>query len=170
ALIKERAGLELRQGRRDVALKVIEEGIAALGDKSRTVELRVFQADLLIEKGQKKEAAALIAALRQEGLAPALPDFLQARLLVDEKKWSAAQTLLEKARLPLAADAYWNGRVCALLGICYGQLGDGERQIATLIDAARSEPRWAALHYSIAQAYLNADNPQQALLYLEPFL
>jgi tetratricopeptide (TPR) repeat protein len=170
AFIKERASLEFRQGHRDLALQVIEDGLKALGNKTRTGELQIFRADLLIDAGKPKEAAAIIAALRHDGLAPALPDFLQARLFVTEKKWSQAQGLLEKSRPALAADPYWSSRVNALLGVCFGQLGDGDRQIAALLDAVRAEPRWAALNLSIGQAYLDADNPEQALLYLQPLL
>jgi predicted Zn-dependent protease len=170
AMIKERAGLELRQGRPDLALKVIEDGLKALHNKTRTGELQVFHADMLIDAGKTKEAASIIAQLRQEGLAPALPNFLQARLLIHDKKWGQAQALLEKTRPSLGSDPYWNGRINALIGFCFGQLGDGDRQIAALLDAARSEPRWAALNLSLGQAFLEADNPEQAFLYLQPLV
>src|SRR5205807_273810 len=135
--------------RRDAALKVIEEGLKALGNKTRTGELQIFHADLLIDAGKVKEAAAIVASLRQEGLAPSRPDFLQARLFVQEKKWSQAQALLDKVRPSLSLDPYWNSRVNALLAVCYDQLGDRERQLAALLDAARSDPRWAALNLSL---------------------
>ena len=170
AIIKELASLELRQGRRDRALQVIEDGLKALDQKVLSGELQIFRADLLIDAGRTKEAEALIAELRKEGLAPALPDFLEARLLIGAKAWQQAQALLEKSRAAIGADPYWNGRISALLGVCYGQQGDRDRQVAALLDAARSEPRWPALNFSLGQAYLDADNPEQALIYLAPLL
>lgn len=170
SMIKELASLELRQGRRDRALEVIEAGIKALGTKTSTGELQIFHADLLIDANRISDAEAIIAALRKEGLAPALPDFLEARILVQQRKWSEAQKLLEKARSTVGSDPYWNGRINALLGVCFGQLGDGDRQLASLLDAARTEARWPALNFSLGQAYLDADNPEQALQYLQPLL
>jgi predicted Zn-dependent protease len=173
-LVKELASLEIRQGRRDAALKVIDDGLKARADSSKgeslSGELQVYRADLLIDAGRVKEAGDVIAALRKDGLPPALPDFLDARLLIRDKKWSDAQVLLSKTRSALASDPYWSARVNALLALCYGQLGDPDRQLASLLDAARTESRWPALSFSLGQASLDADNPQQALVYLKPLI
>lgn len=168
AMIRELAALELREGHRDRALAVLEDGIRAVGAKTTSGELQVFRADLLIDAGKTAEAADVVAQLRKQGLSPALPDFLEARLLMDAEKWRPAQRRLENAAEALKSDPYWTGRISALLGVCYGQQGDVDRQIAALLTAARSEPRWAALNSNLGQAYLAAGDPQQALRTLEP--
>ena len=170
ALIRETANLELRLGKRDEAMRIAEQGLKDLKDKNiptATLDLQIFLADLLIDAGRKAEAKDLVVKLRELGLRSELGQFFEARLLADEKKYAEAIVLLDKTKIRVGTDPFWNTRVNALLGFCHGGLGDTERQIGALLDAARTDANWTELNLSLGQAYLTDGNIEAALSYLQ---
>ena len=166
SLLKEAAELELRAGHPDKALELATRGLANVtksGKQTRTVELQVFRTDLLIDAGKIAQAEAEIQAIRAQDPTTSLADFLRARLLVEGKNCRAAADLLEKIRLRLERDPYWNSRVNSLLGLAYLHLGDLDRRIQALTRALRTDPGWPPLAISLAQAYLESGQPARAL-------
>src|SRR5262249_30238233 len=153
SLLKEAAELELRAGHADKALDLATRGLANVtkaGKQTRTVELQVFRADLLIDAGKISQAEAEIKAIRAQDPMSSLADFLRARILVDAKNCRPAVDLLEKIRPRLEQDPYWNSRVNSLLGLAYLHLGDLERRIQSLTRALRTDPNWPPLSISLA--------------------
>ncbi|MCI0640926.1 MAG: tetratricopeptide repeat protein [Gemmataceae bacterium] len=151
AIVKALAGLEMRAGKREHAVAVLQ---TALKDLPKALELHVLLADLLIDEGQSAEAARRIDELRLAGMAPALPDYLEARLLMLGGRWHAALTLLERARPELEKLTDWTSRVHALLGVCYQHLGDDPQQLASFRRATALEPGWTGARFGLAVALL----------------
>ena len=166
-LLKEAAELELRAGHADKALELATRGLKSVGKETRTIELQLFRADLLIDAGKIAEAEEEIRGLKTltsiSTVADFRPEFLRARLLVVSKDYRQAADLLERIRPRLEPDFYWNTRVNSLLGLCYAELGDLERRIQALSRALRTDPSWPPLMTSLAQAYLESGQAAKAL-------
>ena len=166
-LLKESAELELRAGHAEKALELATRGLKNVGKETRTIELQLFRADLLIDAGKIAEAEDEIRGLRAQtsfsSFTDPRPDFLKARLLVAAKENRQAAELLEKIRPRLEQDPYWNTRVNSLLGLVYAELGDMEHRIQALSRALRTDPSWPPLVTSLAQAYLESGQPAKAL-------
>ena len=166
-LLKESAELELRAGHADKALELATRGLNSVGKQTRTIELQLFRADLLIDAGKIAEAEEEIRGIRAltsiSTFTDYRPQFLRARLLVAAKEYRQAAELLETIRPRLEQDPYWNTRVNSLLGLVYAELGDLERRIQALSRALRTDSSWPPLLISLAQAYLESGQPAKAL-------
>jgi len=157
------AQLEARLGRRAEAIACLRRGLDAV---PRSVYTLVFLADLLIDDGRCAEAEELKRRLRQDDPATPLADYLQARLDIAGRNWSAAAALLERARAELPANSPWNSQVEAALGLCYEQAGDIERQLAAYERAVELAPQWTAGRLGLAAALLSARRADEALAQL----
>jgi tetratricopeptide (TPR) repeat protein len=154
------AELELRLGRRTSAIEALRRGVEAL---PRSVELLVFLGDLLIDDGDTVAAAELNRRLRQDDPAQPLADYLEARLAIAARKWSEATPLLERARADLPPTSPWNSHVEAALGVCFGQAGDVDRELAAYERAVELAPDWTGGRLGLAAALLAARRGDDAL-------
>ena len=151
-LLKESAELESALGPARQGSGVGDaRGLKNVGKQTRTIELQLFRADLLIDAGKIAEAEDEIRGLRTQtsfsSFTDPRPDFLEARLLVAAKESRQAADLLEKIRPRLEQDSYWNTRVNSLLGLVYAELGDIMCcRIQSLSARPANRPELAAAH------------------------
>ncbi|MBI3407710.1 MAG: tetratricopeptide repeat protein [Planctomycetes bacterium] len=166
-LIKAMAGLEFQAGRSDRAIALVRDG---LKEAPQAVDLLVLLADLLIDEGRLGEASERITELRQTLSGRSLPDFLQARLLISQNKWSEAQSLLEKVRNELGKTSDWSGRVYGLLGLCYEHEGKLDRALEyyqTALKLDERQPRVLARVVQLLVRWRRFVEADQALRRLE---
>lgn len=161
SLYKALAALEIRSGRDREAIACLQRGIDKV---PQARELQVLLADLFIDEGKLDRATELITELHKENFPSALPDYLQARLLMAEKKWGPAANLLERCRQDLGPASEWTGRVNFSLGACYGRLGDLDQQLAAYERALLRDPGWPAARIGLGSALLSAGRIDEALL------
>jgi len=131
-------------------------------------ELAVLLIDLLIDQQQNQEARARIDDLLKAGWNPTLPNYLKARLAVADKEWNQAIKLLESVRKDLGESSEWHGRVYALLGLSYRQLGDHEKELQAFRKAVHHEPAWMTANLGLATAFLTNGRIEEASQVLEP--
>jgi Tfp pilus assembly protein PilF len=123
------AALELEAGDRKAAADGLRLAVKKLPTAAQPEFLWTLT-HLLIDgtPEDRAEAAGLIAQMRKSSGPSAAADYLQARLLIVEKRPAEAVRLLERAR-PSLGDAPEVGEEIDLaLGRCYEQLGDVVRQ------------------------------------------
>ena len=70
--------------------------------------------------------------LRSAGLGDTLVPFLEARIMVQQKKWSQAIRRLEPARALLRSNPPLAGQVDLMLFECYGRVGSDEKRLDAL--------------------------------------
>jgi tetratricopeptide (TPR) repeat protein len=153
------ANLELRTGSRSQALKVLEQGLA---NQPNDRTLLLGMADLLLQENRVDEARLVITKLRDLKIAPALLTYLDARLDLSDGKWIPATRAMENVRLQLNAWPNIARQADMLLGMCYQQLGDSDRQIAVYRRAMTANPDDAGALYQLAQALLQAGRLEEA--------
>jgi predicted Zn-dependent protease len=152
--------LELRKGRRAEAQKALEIGVSK---NPTSIELRLLLADLLIDEGKPETARPIVDALKRSEILPGLPEFLDARLLVHERKFQQALKLLDTAKSSLDGKSDWIVRVWGLIGFCDERLGDLSGQLRAYAEAVRLDPTWTAARFGLGNAYLLAGRPEEAI-------
>lgn len=152
--------LELRQGRRAEAQKALEKGVEKNPDN---IDLRLLLADLLIDQGKPETARPMIDALKKTDVLPGLTVFLDARLLVHDKKFDEALKLLDKAKTELDGKSDWIVRVWGLIGFCNERLGDLSGQLRAYAEAVRLDPTWTAARFGLGNAYVLAGRSDDAI-------
>ncbi len=122
--------VESAAGGRDRAIEGLKKGVGRLpADRN----LRWLLAEFEIDGGLRDQAAADIKRLRDGGFPAAPLDFLEARLLVDARRWTEAARQLARTAptlesLPRAAGLA--KRAFLLLARCHGQLGNPDMRYA----------------------------------------
>ena len=143
------AQLELRDGHPDRAETVLREAIEASPQR----ELCYLLADTLISLGKiegKDQARDYIDRLRISGLQKGYSQLLEARVLVQSKRWSEAISKINTARSLLASDPQSIARLNLMLAECYGRLGLGDQRLAALEQAAGDEETGAVAGPTLA--------------------
>ncbi|MFO0865931.1 MAG: tetratricopeptide repeat protein [Gemmataceae bacterium] len=163
AVAKAMWALELRKGRRAEAQAALEKG---LEKNANNIDLRLLLADLLIDQGKPETARPIVDGLKKSDIAPGLSEFLDARILVLDKKYQEALKLLEKARTDLEGKSDWIVRVWGLIGYCDEKLGDLSGQLRAYAEAIRLDPNWTAARFGLGNAYVLAGRPDEAILEL----
>src|SRR5262249_19700625 len=127
-------------------------------------------ANLLLDQGQAAEASTEIAQLAQGGFSPAGLDYLQARVLMHEGKWSAAARLLERARAGVATTpepdreaVLFLEHVDRFLGQCCAQLDDPSRQLAAYARSVDRDPSSVRARFQLAAALATAGRTDEAV-------
>ncbi len=153
ALYRALAGLELRQGRSDQALAALRRGIERL-PKAR--DLPVALADLLLDRGEVKQARQIVAELESQGPPTPLTDYLRGRMLIMSKEWPSATALLERVSREQGLASEWSGSVQLLLGRCYQHAGDTRRALTAFDRAVKLDPTRAAARLGLGAALVSA--------------
>jgi tetratricopeptide (TPR) repeat protein len=140
--------LEVAAGRRPEAVAALRQGLEARPDQP---ELLFALAEVLLDQGDFAGGSAVISRLGQVGCSVEQGQYLQARLLLLEGRWTDATGLLEwvRARAP-SADLLV--QVELALGSCYDQLDDPDRQTAAYRRAVESDPRSPTPRLALAGA------------------
>src|SRR5262249_5160179 len=168
------ARLEIKAGKPEEAIKSLRKGAEALASQPGHTELLRALAEMLIQEtktetpGRRKEARSIMKGLRQEGYPPEPLDYLEARILAQDGKWLEAARILESFRPRLSSGELVRlaRPTDALLGRCYQQLGDSDRQYAAYHRSATADPTdptWVATHLGMASALLAMDRVDDAL-------
>src|SRR5262249_60097989 len=92
-------------------------------------ELLAALFDLVLAENQPDEAAAVKARLARAGAPEWQLSYLQAQLLMHRGQWAEAAQLLERLR-DRGGQANYLATLDLLLGRCYGQLGDTDRELS----------------------------------------
>ena len=167
------ADLELLAARPDHAVRCLRRACEILPARSRErAELRWRLADLLVQGGSKAgmhEARETLERLRQERFSPIHLGYLDAHLLAAAGRWREAARSLERLRPRLqrsAETASLSRPADLLLGCCYEQLGDADRQydaFSRAAPASPSDPTWVIAHLGMASALAALDWRDEAL-------
>jgi tetratricopeptide (TPR) repeat protein len=118
------AALNEQAGKRAEAVKVLRRGLEALPEHG---ELLWALADLLVADGDA-EVADLQERMTKVGTAPALLDFLSARVQFAKGQWRETADLLERIRPELESSPALVNHSDLLLARCYERLGDLDQQ------------------------------------------
>jgi tetratricopeptide (TPR) repeat protein len=159
------ASVKMQANDRVAALKYIKDG---LRHATASSDLTLLIIDLMIDQKQYGEARAKIDDLVKAGWKPTIPNYFKARLAVADKQWSEGIDLLQSVRRELGEQSEWHGRVYALLGYCYRQLGDAEAELQAFRKAVHHEPNWLPGNLGLGAAYLRQGRIDEARQTLEP--
>ena len=132
------ARVEMREGHLDRAEAVLREGFQA----SHTIDTAFELAETLILQDKiegKDQAGDYINLLRSAGLGDTLVPFLEARILVQQKKWAQAVSRLETARALLGSTSPHTAQINLLLVECYGRVGSYEQRLDALRRVAEGD-------------------------------
>lgn len=152
--------LESRAGRNEEALNCLQRGLEAVGDH---LDLLWSLASLCIEQNELDKAREVVARLLNAGCTPGSIEFFNARILMSEGQWLQATRLLERTgplfhRLPELTK-----QVNLLLGQCYEQLGDTDRQLNAYRRAIEIDPLSIPARIGAGSALLSQGRIDEAL-------
>jgi tetratricopeptide (TPR) repeat protein len=168
-IYRHQAAVELSEDKPADAVACLREGIKSVTSRQQG-ELRWTLANLLLDQGKADEAQEELARLEKGGYSRAALDYVSARLLVGEGKWSPAAHRFEQVRASLEAmptldrdGEMFLSQTNLYLGRCYEQLNDPGRQQAAFDRLAACNPSSSAAHLSLASAHVAAGRLDEAL-------
>jgi tetratricopeptide (TPR) repeat protein len=154
------ARVELETGRRSQAVTCLR----------RSLELTTGQlqelwnvANMFIDGEAFAEARIVLERLRQEGFPAAPRDYLEARILVHDKKWYRASKILERIRPLLARLPELTIPADLFLGQCYERLGNPDLQLTAYQRAVAAEPLAVPGRAGLAAALFSLGRIDEAL-------
>jgi tetratricopeptide (TPR) repeat protein len=165
-MYNEVANLAVLAGRRDEAIQCLRLGIEKLPTES---QLAIQLAEILVEGGNAEdvdEASTVIAQLKKQGAADGVLDYLGGLLNVAREDWFEASITLERAYPELVRWPERARRTALVLGKCYEQLGDADKQYAAYRSALThdpSDPLWVTAKDGMARAQLAMNNVPEAI-------
>ena len=128
------ARLELRGQHPDRALAVLRQAY----HQNPSVELALVLAENLILQNKiegSEQAGYFIDRLKSAGLGDTVVRYLEARILVQQKKWADAIPRIEMAKAVLKAHPQLTAQLDLMRADCYGRLGSSERRVDALREA-----------------------------------
>ena len=127
---------------------------AAVASPGREDEPAAFATEEQREQRQAwlKEASQAIEEARKTRGSPAACDFLKARLLMLERRWSEAVTLFEQARTVLGGQTELAGQINRYLGRCYQQLAEPGQMFKAYERLRDQDPNSLVAQLGMAQA------------------
>jgi cellulose synthase operon protein C len=109
----------------DAKIASLRQSVQVLPDDA---VLHWLLAEHLADKGDVTELQTQIEELRRLNYFPDVISFLEARQQVNSKEWQKARQTLNKLEARQNPDPKLKTRLYALLALCYGHLGDRDRQ------------------------------------------
>jgi predicted Zn-dependent protease len=178
------ADLARLQGKRDKAREYLDRGLKlqetqgyrGASDAAR-FQLLWHLASLLLETrpedlkdgqtldGVRADAAEVIKRIRKTRGQPAAADYLQARLLMQQRRWNEATALLEGARVALVAQTDLVTQINLYLGQCYEQLEDPEQVVGAYQEVAKADPGSVVAQLGMGAARWSQGRLEEALGY-----
>jgi tetratricopeptide (TPR) repeat protein len=157
------AELEIQSGQTREAVACLNRGLAKVDDAAARQNLLWSLALLDIDRGALEEARPVLAELREKNLPQARLDFLDAYVRIKQGKWLEASRLLERGRPLLAATPELANLADLLLGKCYNQLGEADRETAAYRRALASDPASIPASAGLVSALWNIGRIEDAL-------
>jgi len=160
-LYRARAMLAMQQGQQDAALEAIRAGLARL---PKQPSLLLILADVLLQQDAIAEAENTIAELSAViGPANPLVGLLEARVLLQQRKWLPAKAKLEQVRPLVAGSDEQTRQVDLYLGQCYERLGQFDEQLEANRRVLSDDPSSLAARVGAASALVASGKPDEAL-------
>ena len=163
------ARLEMREGHLDRAEAVLRQAFEA----THSIDAAFSLAENLILQGKidgKDQAGDYINLLRKIGLGDTLVPFLEARILVQQKKWTQAIPRLETARALLGSSPRLIAVVDLLLVECYGHMGSDEQRLEALGRVAEGQQSPESARIEFVQALARSGKLDRAVNALLPLV
>ncbi len=160
AIVAALIDLDLADGRSERA----EERLRSLlKDNPTNVAARFQLADLLLVANRVNESKSEIGRIRNLGVRSQAVDFLEARILIVQKRWLDAIHILENVHFSSAEAPELASSVYQQLGQCYEQIGHHHRRLRAYRDAVTADPRSADAHLGLASALARMGRIDDAL-------
>ena len=160
------AEIKSRSGHRDEAVKVLKKGLEA----TKKTKLQAYGgllwyvANMQLDSGNAAEAKSTIDEMERIKYRPeAHLDCLKARLEQSKGNWQAARVMYEKVRPDLANTPAFLKYVDFWIGLCYGQMGNIEQQLAAYRRAVALDPSLYAARLGIAEILSNSGDLDGAI-------
>jgi tetratricopeptide (TPR) repeat protein len=160
------ARLEVRKDRRSKAIACLRQGIDHLPADTHP-GLRWTLANLLLDDDRQPEAEKEMARLRKSNVAPAVVDYLQARLAMCRQQWARAARGLERVRPRLDLSAEMTAQIDLYLGHCYEHLDEPVRRLGAFKSAAERDPQSATALLELGAAEAALGRPETARAFYE---
>lgn len=132
------ADVECRTKNFAKALEILQKAFA----ETSNPQLLWLQADIQCDLGKLDEASALVEKLSAMKFSEGALDYLRGRIFLLKSKWLDASQALENALATFAQKPDVLKRMHCWLGVCYGQLGDAEKQTAAFRRALEIDPKF----------------------------
>ncbi len=144
--------LRIQQGKTEDAEQILRKGLEV---SPNVPELIVQLTDILIDQNKiVPQAQENLRALAKMNVPQGVIQFLDARILIQQGDFRKPIPMLEKARIDLSPRSEWLGRINALLGYCYGRVGDHARELTAFRRAVNEEPNWLLARMGLGAALL----------------
>lgn len=157
------ASLELDDGRRDLAIEVLGQAIAAVRQPDENIGLQWLLAEVLIDDERLADARTVIDGLREEAVFAPFVAYLDARLKLADGNWQEGAADLERLRPRLAEIADLSKQVDFWLGRCYGALNREQPELAAYRRAIEADDHWVAARCTLAAALTKAGRTHEAI-------
>jgi tetratricopeptide (TPR) repeat protein len=152
------AQLEEQSQHRPEAIAVLRRGAKAV---PQNADILWRLTDLLLTQGET--AREEITGMRQLGVPQARLDFLEARALINDRKWWDAIQKLERIRPDLDNQPALLLQTDLNLGLAYGQVGEPDQQYDAFRQAAKTDPTSGAACQGMTSALLSLGRTQEAI-------
>jgi tetratricopeptide (TPR) repeat protein len=160
-----KAMLEVRQGDPDKAVETLRGGLERL---PKEPGLLLMLADVLLQQEAIPEAEAVIRELGEAvGAANPVVGLLEARVLLQQRKWLPAKAKLEQVRPLVAGSDEQIRQVDLYLGQCYERLGQFDEQLEANRRVLSDDPTSLAARVGAASALVAAGKPDESLVEFE---
>ncbi len=161
------ADVELKANQRQKAVAWLKRGVEVVPEGiPEARDLLWNLAQLQIEEGNIKEleeAEKHLEQLRKQNyFAPPIA-YLEARLLIEKKEWSAASQRLDAVRAVLTEWPDLSKQADYRLGQCYQELGRPDLQLTAYRRAAGVDANWLPARLGVASALVSMGRLDEAL-------
>lgn len=151
-LIRSLAWLELIRGNVPASLAALEEGLKYSPDG---FDLLVPLTDLLVQQGDAARSNEILERLKARKAPEAQVKYLQARVLMRDKKWNDAIAMLETLRTDTLKLPTLEAQLNLLLAMCFERIADPESQEKSLKRITGTDPNNVNARVALATLYQN---------------
>ncbi|MFO0802971.1 MAG: tetratricopeptide repeat protein [Gemmataceae bacterium] len=151
-LIRSLAWLELIRGNVPAALAALEEGLKYSPDG---FDLLVPLTDLLVQQGDAVRSNEILERLKARKAPEAQVKYLQARVLMRDKKWTDAIAMLETLRTDTLKLPTLEAQLNLLLAMCFERIADPDSQEKALKRITSTDPNNVNGRVALATLYQN---------------
>ncbi len=140
----------------DSLREIVKSGSASLQELYELAHLEIADGDI-------KNAKRRIRALQKGGVYEPFWKVLDARIMIAERKWEGAVRLLQRVRTTPELPPDTLGQIDLLLGLCFQQLGQPDRQEAAYRSAVNEAPRLLEARIALVSILLRTKKTEEAL-------
>lgn len=134
------ADVEIRADKFEEAMAICDRGLAAVPATDKQV-LMFQKARLQLQFDTPEATRKTIDQMRQQALMQAAyPDYLEARLMMEEGKWFKAAQVFEKYQSFMSRNAAFGSELNMMLGLCRERLGQLELAAEAFDESVRLNP------------------------------